>query len=116
MSAPIATRIAHEDRDVRVWEMVLAPGEKTGLHTHHHSYYFFVIEGSTLRVTDRDDVEVSRIVCSAGQVLRFSLEGEWLVGSNGARVPATHRAENVGSGTFREVLFETLAPAGATDG
>jgi beta-alanine degradation protein BauB len=45
--AAIATKKIFENDKIAVWDMVLAPGESTGLHTHQHDYMFFVIEGST---------------------------------------------------------------------
>ena len=34
---------------------VLEPGERTPLHTHKHDYVWYVLEGTTLEVFDRDD-------------------------------------------------------------
>ncbi|HKM99636.1 MAG TPA: hypothetical protein VJX23_03915 [Candidatus Binataceae bacterium] len=35
---PVATRVAFENDDVRVWEMDLKPGEVCGLHHHTLEY------------------------------------------------------------------------------
>jgi quercetin dioxygenase-like cupin family protein len=34
----------------QVWELVLPPGQDSGLHTHHYPYTFYVLNGSTLEV------------------------------------------------------------------
>jgi hypothetical protein len=36
------------------WEMVLEPGESTGVYTHEHDYLIHVIEGSTLTAADEN--------------------------------------------------------------
>ena len=50
----IATRKIFEDDKISVWEMVLEPGESSGVHTHSHDYLFYVLEGSSAEVTDKN--------------------------------------------------------------
>ena len=45
--AEIATKKLFENDQIAVWELVLEPGESSGLHTHSNSYLFYVLEGST---------------------------------------------------------------------
>ena len=52
--ADVATSKLLENDKVTVWEMVLEPGESTGVHTHEHSYIIQVLEGSTLEATDAE--------------------------------------------------------------
>ncbi len=102
----IATKKIFENDKISVWEMVLEPGESTGVHTHSHDYLFYVIEGSTAEVTDKDGKLLDKFEMKAGDVMSFRLEGQDLV-STDLRIPSTHRACNVGSTRYREILVET---------
>ncbi len=102
----IATKKIFENDKVSVWEMVLEPGESTGVHTHSQDYLFYVIEGSTAEVTDEDGKPIDTFELKTGDVMSFRLEGRDLVGTD-LRIPATHSARNVGSGRYREILVET---------
>ena len=104
--AEIATTKIFENSKIAVWEMVLEPGESAGVHTHAHDYMYYVIEGSTLEVTDKDRNVLSNLELNAGDALSFRLEGDELVGGE-LRVPATHSARNIGTTRFREILVET---------
>ena len=42
----IATKKIFENDKIAVWEMVLEPGESTGVHTHEHSEWLPIIENS----------------------------------------------------------------------
>ena len=52
--AEVATTKLLENDKVIVWEMVLEPGESTGVHTHEHDYIIQVIDGGKLQATDAD--------------------------------------------------------------
>ncbi|MEE8256527.1 MAG: hypothetical protein V3R60_01440 [Acidobacteriota bacterium] len=86
--------------------MVLEPGERTGVHTHSRDYVFYVIEGSTGELTDKDGIVLGNLDLKAGNNMSFRLEGEELVAGE-LRVPATHSARNFGTTRFREILVET---------
>ena len=102
----IATTKIFEDEKVLLWEMVLEPGESTGVHTHTRDYVFYVIEGSTGELTDRDGNHLGTLELKAGETMPFRLEGQELV-SGDLRIPATHSARNVGATRYREILVET---------
>jgi quercetin dioxygenase-like cupin family protein len=102
----IATKKVFENDKISVWEMVLEPGESTGVHTHSHDYVFYVIEGSTAKVTDHDGKLIDTFELGAGEVMSFRLEGDELVGAD-LRIPATHDACNIGSSRYREILVES---------
>ncbi len=104
--AEVATTKIFENDKIAVWELVLDPGESTGVHTHSHDYMYYAIEGSTLEVTDKDENVLSSLELNAGDSLSFRLEGDELVGGE-LRVPATHNARNIGTTRFREILVET---------
>lgn len=102
----IATKKLFENDKIAVWEMVLEPGESTGVHTHLHDYVFFVIDGSTAEVTDKEGKSLAKLEMKAGETMSLRLEGQELI-SGDLRFPATHDARNVGSTRYREILIET---------
>ena len=104
MSA-IATKKIFENDKIAVWEMVLEPGESTDVHTHPHDYMFYVIEGSTSEITDKNGNFLGKLEMMAGDSMFIRLEGQELVAGN-LRLPATHNARNVGNTRYREILVE----------
>ena len=103
--AEVATTKLFENDRVIVWEMVLEPGESTGVHTHQHDYFFHVLEGSTVGTRDKDGVPLGEFDLDAGSTNWLALDGDELMFGD-VRLPATHDAENVGSGRYREILVE----------
>ena len=65
--ADIATTKIFESDKIAVWEMVLEPGESTGVHTHYDDYMYYILEGSELEVTDKDGNVLSNIELNAGE-------------------------------------------------
>jgi len=103
--AEVATTRLLENDSVTVWEMVLEPGESTGVHTHEHSYIIQVLEGSTLEATDADGVSAGVLELNDGETYWVQVEnGEVVLGE--MRAPATHAARNVGANRYREILVE----------
>jgi redox-sensitive bicupin YhaK (pirin superfamily) len=109
MSDAVGTAKVYEDERVIVWELGLAPGESTPVHTHRHDYVFYVLEGATLEVLDGAGRFLHRNEAKAGAAFAFRLEGDNLVSTDGRgmRLPATHAARNAGTTRFREILIET---------
>jgi beta-alanine degradation protein BauB len=104
--ADVATTKLFENDKIVVWEMILEPGETSGLHTHSHSYVFSVLEGSTCEVTDKDGKSCGSLTMEPGFTLHFELQGKELVAGD-FRIPITHNASNLGKTRFREILVET---------
>jgi mannose-6-phosphate isomerase-like protein (cupin superfamily) len=44
----VATKLLFENDEVKVWELLLEPGEASDPHHHHHPYFFVVIEGESI--------------------------------------------------------------------
>ena len=105
--AEIATKKLYENEKIVVWEMVLEPGESSGLHTHSHSYLFHVLEGSTGEVTDKNGKPCGTLTMESGFTMYLRLQGQELVALDDFRIPVTHSARNVGTTRFREILVET---------
>ena len=47
---PIGDRVLFEDEQIRVWEMVLEPGQRSPAHHHEHDYVVVVVEGDHITV------------------------------------------------------------------
>ncbi len=90
--AEVGTKVIFEDDEIKVWNLVLDPGEALGTHTHGHDYFYYVVEGSELEI-HREDGTVDTVAMAPGDVVS---------GKRGA----THDARNVGGARFRNVLVE----------
>ena len=103
--AEIGTKKLFENDRVIVWEAVLAPGESLGVHTHHNSYFAYVIEGSKVQSLDKSGNVNAEVDVETGSVLYLELEdGELVMGES--KFPATHDARNIGPNPVRELLVE----------
>ena len=103
--ADVATKLVLENDRIAIWEMVLEPGEETGLHTHQHSYTLYVIEGSEIDNLDADGNSLGVVKAEPGHAVYFQLVGGQLFHDDN-RFPATHNAKNIGDSRYREVLVE----------
>ena len=104
--ADIATKKIFENETTAVWELVLEAGQSSGFHTHSNSYVFYVLEGATVEVTDKEGKSCGALTMEPGFTLFFKLEGKELVAGE-FRIPLTHSAKNIGTTRFREILVET---------
>ena len=106
--AGVGTRRLYEDERIILWEVELAPGERTPVHTHEHDYVFHVLEGSRLEVFDADGRALGAFDAPTGAVFPLNLVGDELVSADdkGLRAPATHSARTAGTGRYRELLVE----------
>jgi quercetin dioxygenase-like cupin family protein len=92
---PPAQRLLVKNRRVRVWEMVLGPGESYPMHRHRSPYLSIMLEPATVVMTDEDGHE-ERLQVRKGDVV-------WR-----AR-PEAHAVRNVGRTRFRNRLVELLS-------
>ena len=85
-----------EDDRVKIWELILEPGEASDLHRHDHDYYLVISEGDL----------VAGIAHATSDVDSFV--GKVPVIGNTVAVPkgATEWALNVGEKRYREILIE----------
>jgi quercetin dioxygenase-like cupin family protein len=93
----VANKLLFENELVRVWEMNLAPGERSDRHRHELPYLLCVLAGSRVdaEVESRGDVEIP---VQPGSVF-FVPPG------------ATETAVNNSRDHFREILIELKKPA-----
>lgn len=101
----VATRKLLENDKVIVWELLLEPGESTGVHCHEMNYVIHVIEGSTLRATDGNGENPAEVTLEADDTYFFEVAGG-IATSGRLRTTATHDAMNVGAGRYREIMVE----------
>lgn len=108
--AGVGTTKVFENDKVIVWNFVLAPGEETPMHTHEHSYMWYAIEGAPLQVFDEQGHDLGTLEVPTGAIYSIKLENGTLEvmsePGKGVKVPATHKARNVGKTAYREVLVE----------
>ena len=88
----VATKLVFENDRVKVWEMLLDPGEASDLHTHTMDYFFYVIEGESIDA-DSPDGTTLKLPVEPGQVF-FVPPGR------------TETAVNRSGVRYREILVE----------
>ncbi|MEQ8493970.1 MAG: hypothetical protein RLW42_07100 [Gammaproteobacteria bacterium] len=105
----VGTTKVFENDKIIVWEFVLEPGAETPMHRHEHDYIFYVLDGAPLQVFDAADKDLGTLDASAGSVFALKMDGDDLVSVDGKghRVPALHKAKNVGTTRYREILVES---------
>lgn len=90
----IATRVLHEDDRVKIWDMSLAPGEASDLHTHENDYYLVMLQGDRVAGISKDGSQDIVLNLTPGPDLLRVGKGmtEW--------------AYNLGKEPFYEILIE----------
>ena len=108
--AGVGSEKIFENDKVIVWNFVLEPGQETPMHTHGHSYMWYAIEGAPLQVFDEHGNDLGTLEVPTGAVNSLKLNNGFLEvlsePGKGLRVPAKHKARNVGSTKYREVPVE----------
>lgn len=92
----VANHVLYEDDDVRVWEMILQPGEHSDLHRHEHDYILVIDSGDLVAGVPPKDSPMDFFI------------GKVPADGNTVRVPkgGTEWALNVGEKTYHEILIE----------
>ena len=103
--AEVATKKLLENDKVIVWELILEPGESTGVHTHEHDYIVHVIEGTTLHATDGNGENPADVPLEVDDTFYFSVN-EGIASSGGLQTTTTHNAKNIGPGRYKEIMVE----------
>lgn len=89
----VATRLLFENERVKVWEMLLEPGESSDLHRHALDYVLCILEGTSIDADRPDGGESQSFPVQPGQVVFVPRGG-------------TERAVNRSATRFRELLIE----------
>lgn len=92
----VGTQLLFEDDNVKIWEMVLEPGEASDLHHHEHDYYLVISSGDRVAGVPTKDSPLDFFVGIVPP------EGNTV----GVPKGMTEWALNVGEKTYREVLVE----------
>ena len=88
----VATRLLLENERVKIWEMLLEPGESSDLHRHTMDYVLCILEGTSIDADPPD-----------GKTLQFRIEpGKVFYVKRGG----TERAVNRSDTRFREIVIE----------
>jgi len=92
----VANHVLYEDDDVRVWEMILQPGEHSDLHHHDHDYILVIDSGDLVAGVPPEDSGMDFFI------------GKVPADGNTVRVPrgGTEWALNVGRKPYHEILIE----------
>ena len=88
----VATRLLLENERVKIWEMLLEPGESSDLHQHTMDYVLCILEGTSI---DADPPN--------GKTLQFRVEpGKVFYVKRGGIERAVNRSDT----RFREIVIE----------
>ena len=90
----VGTDLLYEDDDVRIWSIVLAPGQTADWHTHRLDYAVVTVQPGKNRRRNGDGSE--DILENVRGAVRFDRVGD------GQR----HDLTNVGETTYRNVIVE----------
>ncbi|MGA7269511.1 MAG: hypothetical protein WB239_00390 [Acidimicrobiia bacterium] len=94
----LGTTLWFENERIRVWEVLLQPGERGPFHSHTTNYFWTVVEGS--RGLQR--------FADGTYVIRDYEVGETKFLEHTVDQPLIHDLENVGGGVLRFVTVELL--------
>ena len=94
----VATRLLFENDRVRVWEMDLAPGERSAVHRHELDYVLVQIDGDRIAA----DFEPDTAGTHQGHVEGAVEPGKTRFIARGG----IETAVNVGTRRYREILIE----------
>ena len=99
-SSEVGTELWFENDRVRVWQIKLEPGQRSGFHTHREDYLWVVVDGGKGQARDPDGV-TRDYEFKEGQVHWTDLP--W-------PVSWTHEHTNIGETTLRLVVVEVKKP------
>ncbi len=88
----VGTRFRFENEHVKVWDLMLEPGQSSDWHHHTMHYLFIVTEPGTLR-TEYDDGKASENYLERGLVVMGQKD-------------SVHRVTNVGSARYSNAIIE----------
>ena len=110
----IGTALLFENDALRVWEMVLEPGESSELHRHDSDYVFVYVTPDNRLVAHLQNGESFAGEYDDGYV-QYNVVG---APDNRTRFvhQLPHRLQNVGERTHRQILVELLGKSASREG
>ncbi len=100
----VGTRVTFENERVRVWEMHLAPGERSDTHRHDLDYLLVFLAGDRIRVEPEPDTKGAFVDAMEFEV---PVGHAFYVERGGVET-----AVNPGTEHYREILIELKDPPG----
>lgn len=94
----VGSRLVHENERVRIWEMVLEPGERSAVHEHRLDYILVFLEGDSIGVIPEPD--------TAGEFTEPMEYAPPLGKAIYVRGGGIETAYNPGTERYREILIE----------
>ena len=88
----VGTEFKYEDEHVKVWDLVLEPGQSSDWH-HHTSRYMFVVTRAGTLQTEHADGSVTTSDLQLGQVVKGIKN-------------AVHRVTNIGGALYSNAIIE----------
>ena len=88
----VGTEFKYEDEQVKVWDLVLEPGQSSDWHHHTNRYMFVVTRAGTLQ-TEHADGSVTTSDLQLGQVVKGIKN-------------AVHRVTNIGDALYSNAIIE----------
>lgn len=108
-SHQVGTRLLFDNERVRVWEIRLAPGERTERHRHQADFLSIYLTHSQLRlVSEKGGEEGGESDTQISEV--FSDEGPGFIDYRELRGSFVHTVENVGDAAHWEIVVELKGP------
>ena len=98
----VGTKLLFENERIRVWDLVLQPGQALEKHVHHEDYVFIVLEGGSLVHVDDEDASKDVAVNYATDQVVWLESGEGLV---------HNKLVNVGDKPYRNLVIELKSVA-----
>jgi beta-alanine degradation protein BauB len=101
-SDQVGTRLLFENDNIRLWELVVEPGESLDEHIHRLDYMYFVTEGGLLRFADpANPSEFNDVAFQDNQVAFVPVSAEGRIDK---------RLTNVGDNLHRNYVIEVKNP------
>ena len=94
----IASRLLFENERVRVWEMIMEPGETGPVHEHELDHILVQISGDRMAVVPEPDTRGEFVEYFEADVV----PGQYFFVAKGG----IERARNVGEQTYHEIVIE----------
>jgi len=88
----IATHLIYENDRVRIWNLILKPGESSAWHHHTNDYITISLEGDRMQVDGEHTGTREQDVHAGDWMYRYTHE--------------PHIAKNVGKKSFKNILVE----------
>ncbi|AEA23628.1 hypothetical protein ACFQ34_29975 [Pseudonocardia benzenivorans] len=103
-SSAIGSTVLFENDRVRVWEMILQPGEHCEFHEHHNDHVILYAQTATMRGQELGDDDWGIVQDTEPGFVLYRT-----VGSGGPLPP--HRLRNLGEAPVTHYIVELLEPS-----